>query len=81
MSAILFWQSQGELADADLAKFAGANRHTYVCLFAAVDPLFPGFNSPCDMQQNKNRRINRRYLFWQSQGELNPCSQNENLVS
>ena len=39
---------------ADLAKFASANRHSSVCLFAAVRTLSPGFFVPRDT--NKKRR-------------------------
>lgn len=48
------WRMGRGLAAADLAKFAAANRHTAVCLFAAVRTPARGFSShPTPTRDNK----------------------------
>ena len=79
--AFLFWQSRAGLGYRRPCKICRANRRAPARLFAAGRTPTTVFDSPCDIQQNKNRRTSRRFLFWQSQGESNPCSQNENLMS
>ena len=61
------------LADADLAKFAGANRHTSVCLFAAVPNPLVGFE-PLGVQQFNEKHRARRCpsLNWRAQKDSNP---------
>lgn len=56
------------LADADLAKFADANRHTSVCLFAAVPNPLVGFEPLGVQQLNEKHRTRRCYsLNWRAQ--------------
>ena len=61
------------LAAADLAKFADANRHTAVCLFAAVRTPSRGFSShPMSTRENKKRPKWGIFYSWRMGRDSNP---------